>query len=124
MAGQRERREMLLTILSVGWADGDFHEREQRLFAELAETFQIENHEIAALHRDHAEAPSPERLAALLPDEEDRIFCYEEAVRMSYADGKLVDAEQQLLDQLRECLEIDAALAREIESEIAEDARG
>lgn len=119
MAGDRERRQMLLTILSVAWADGDFHQREQRLFSELLETFHVENHEIAALYRSAEDAPSPQRLAAILPDEEDRIFCYEEAVRMSYADGHVVEAERTLLDQLRESLGIDDELAREIEDELS-----
>ena len=113
---EEKRLSILRAILAMAWADGSFVERERKLMSELLKAFRPTLYEQKGLLKDPDPADTGRRLSLLLDDYDERLYCYQQALKMSYADGIVVDQEKKLLEQLKRSLDIhdDDAVEAEI----------
>ena len=109
-----KRISILKSILSVAWADGDFEDREKALMEEILAAFGADHTEQSERVLDTDGADTPD-LSTVLTTEDERYYCYQQAAKMSYADGVLVPAEREILDSLRKSLKLSEEAAKQAE---------
>ena len=103
MTTDHEKRVAILEgILAVAWADGSYDERERRLMDDIARAFG------AAAMPPALGGMGDKPLSELLETPEERAYVFQQAAKMSYADGVLDPGERDLLDRLAESLGLEA----------------
>ena len=101
--GEEKHFAMLRAVLDVAWCDGSFDEREERLLEQLAQSLNIDAAQLAALKGSSGDADDP-ALKRLVSSYDDRLYLYQQAVKMSYADGIVMPEEVEMLRKLRTSL--------------------
>jgi uncharacterized tellurite resistance protein B-like protein len=110
MSDADKRIAILQELLATAWADGSYDEREQRLMNEIATAFGNE------FGDGSSRLYGRRGLADVLTSRDERYYCYQQAAKMSYADGRLSSRERLVLNSLRDSLQLtdsDVASAEE-----------
>ncbi|MGM0574570.1 MAG: DUF533 domain-containing protein [Myxococcota bacterium] len=121
-----DRLTLLRAIVAVARADGRIDDRERRRIRELSAFLRLgddQRDEVERLLGDDVpppELPDP----SALPAYEVRLYVFQQALGMSYADGEVHADERGLLDALAEALLLrddDVQIAWRRAAELAED---
>ena len=112
---EQKRMAVLESIMAVAWADGEYETRERSLIDGV----------VRALEPGQAagEPAEPVRLSNLheiLETDSEREYCYQQAAKISFADGTVRASERQVLDALAAALGITAEQAAELEESALE----
>ena len=105
-----KRDAVLQQIIEVAWADGTYDEREKRLMDEIMDalgTVSIPDSDGGSSHS---------ALAEVLGSADERAYVFQQAAKMSYADGVLTGGERLILDRLSEALGLEPREAAELEA--------
>ena len=100
-----KRMAILKSIMSIAWSDGVFEDREQNMMDGITKMFQLEADEAEQLKAADVRR-SDLSFVDMLTEYDERLFCYQQAVKMSLVDGYASYSERQMLATLKERFEI------------------
>lgn len=102
------------SLVSVAWADGEFHEAEREMVEALIAAFEANESEAKEIRDYAAEKKTLDDVPVGELSADDRRVLLQHAVLLSFADGEQHDAEKQYVSALCAKLEIPAPEAEEL----------
>lgn len=106
------------TAVAAAMADGRLDAAEREAVQRHVADSDLTSEQAARVHGDLLEPATPEELAALATEPEDRRALYELAALVLRADREVSDAERRWLDALAAALGLDAGTRGELEAEV------
>lgn len=94
------------SLVSVAWADGEFHEKERQMVDALISAFSANEAEAEQIRLYSEEAKTLDDVPITDLNEGDRRVVLQHAVLLTYVDKEQHEKEKEYLDALRKRLEI------------------
>jgi len=102
------------SLVSVAWADGEYHDKEKEMIEGLISAFEANEHEAAFIREYAAEQKSLDDIPLNDLSTDDRLMILQHAVLMTYVDGSQHEDEKKFLHDLVKHLGIPEGLTTEI----------
>jgi uncharacterized membrane protein YebE (DUF533 family) len=101
-----EDMAIVKSLVSVAWADGEFHEKERQMVDALISAFSANEAEAEQIRLYSEEAKTLDDVPITDLNEGDRRVVLQHAVLLTYVDKEQHEKEKEYLDALRKRLEI------------------
>ncbi len=106
------------TLVAGAMADGRLDDDERALIQDNLNDSNLSTEQVAQVHQDMADAPSPATLAGLVSADAERALLYRFGAVVVMADGEASPMEIGWLGRLAEALNLDAATRAQLDQEI------
>ena len=105
---------ILKSLVSVAWADGEFHDKEREMVEALITAFEANDDQAKEVRSYAAEKKTLEDIPVDELAADDRRLVIQHAVLLTYVDGEQHEAEKKYIDALCQKLGIPEPEAKEL----------
>ncbi|WP_437670988.1 TerB family tellurite resistance protein [Sorangium sp. So ce131] len=111
---QEQSMAIVKSLVSVAWADGEFHDAEREMVEGLIAAFEADEDQAKEIRAYAAQKKTLDDVPVGELSADDRRALLQHAVLLTFVDGEQHDAEKQYLAALRKKLEIPELESEEI----------